>query len=400
MLPPTLPPDDPSDSSESPSSQSDNPSGPSPDNPEERPQPPTPIRNPGQPDANELAQRVGRRFAECDLRLMPPTDDVGEILTEGKNRIILATVKDVLHFRIFDDDGQMVEDMDETKLTAQTEAIEDLREQYKRLRPPHELTRREKVRVIVAITSVVGYTRFEEEPKQAFRDLNDPQKGNVQIVDVAWRMARYHAQTGTFSAEDFAQDAYLEVYKVLCEGEEMFQPREPDSIRGFVKRHCRFLLLRALKDNWRRNRGRKSFDEDDRPDPRPLNPDEPMEAISQLLDRVLERISFDRLPVRDVLVLGLYSGRWEESPFATVWNRMYEEYFPKAGKEMPARFPSEGFIQAREEDIIGAIASELGLTRKQFLTVFHRMKERLRELLGDYWEELLRDFQDLLDDSD
>ena len=93
-----------------------------------------------------------------DLRLTPLVHDVGGIPTTGKSLMIVATVKNVLHFRIFHDDGQAIVDTDETKLTAQAELIEDLRKQLKSLWPPHELTKSEKARVIAAVTSIAGHT--------------------------------------------------------------------------------------------------------------------------------------------------------------------------------------------------------------------------------------------------
>ena len=93
-----------------------------------------------------------------DLRLMSSVDDVGGIPTAGKRLIIVAAVKSVLHFRIFDCDGQMVVDTDETKLMTQAGPIEDLRKQLESLWPPHELTESEKARVIAAVTSIHGDT--------------------------------------------------------------------------------------------------------------------------------------------------------------------------------------------------------------------------------------------------
>ena len=100
-----------------------------------------------------------------DLRLMSSLNDVSGIPTEGKNliivaaeTIIVAAVNSVLHFRIFDVDGKVVVDTDEKRLTEQARQIEELRKQLESLWPPHELTSSEKVRVITAVTSIVGRT--------------------------------------------------------------------------------------------------------------------------------------------------------------------------------------------------------------------------------------------------
>ena len=96
-----------------------------------------------------------------DLRLMSSLNDVSGIPTEGKNLIIVAAANNVLHFRIFDDDGKVVVDTNEEELTRQARQIEDLREQLKSLWSPHELTSRDKGRVITAVTSIISYTNVD-----------------------------------------------------------------------------------------------------------------------------------------------------------------------------------------------------------------------------------------------
>src|SRR5262249_39435733 len=129
-----------------------------------------------------------------DLQLMSALDDVSGVPTEGKNLIIVAAVKDVLHFRIFSGDGKVIVDTDEKRLMEQAGQIKDLTEQLrslwphhqhrwmvdtdeKRLReqagqikalteqlrslwPPHQRPRSDKDRVITAVTSIVGHTQW------------------------------------------------------------------------------------------------------------------------------------------------------------------------------------------------------------------------------------------------
>ena len=85
--------------------------------------------------------------------------DVSSIPTSGTNLVIVANVKDVLYFRIFDADGKVVVDTDETRLTRQAGPIADLKRQLDSVRPPHELTRSEKNRVVTAVTSIVGHSK-------------------------------------------------------------------------------------------------------------------------------------------------------------------------------------------------------------------------------------------------
>ena len=95
--------------------------------------------------------------AEFDLRLMYSQSNVSSIPTSGTNLVIVANVNDVLHFRIFDADGKVVVDTDQTRLTTQAGSIEDLKRQLDGVRPPHELTRSEKDQVVTAVTSIVGH---------------------------------------------------------------------------------------------------------------------------------------------------------------------------------------------------------------------------------------------------
>src|SRR5271157_1944993 len=115
----------------------------------------------------KMPVQLGRRQPEApegfDLRLMSSLNDVSGIATEDKNLIIVAAVKRVLHFRIFDGDGKVVVDTDEKRLTEQAQQIEDLRKQLESLWPPHEPTRSDKGRVITAVTSIVGHTPPERD---------------------------------------------------------------------------------------------------------------------------------------------------------------------------------------------------------------------------------------------
>ena len=80
---------------------------------------------------------------EVDLRLMSSMKNVSEIPAKGKNLVIVAAVNGLLHFRIYDEDGN--EDViDEKRLTEQARSIEDFRKQLESLWPPHELTKSEK----------------------------------------------------------------------------------------------------------------------------------------------------------------------------------------------------------------------------------------------------------------
>ena len=95
-----------------------------------------------------------------DLKLMP---DVGSIPEHGKNLLIVAAMKDVLHFRFFDGVGLQTVDTDEKRLAEQAGPIENLRKQLRGLWPPHVLTESDKDRVITAVTSIVGYSYKDDK---------------------------------------------------------------------------------------------------------------------------------------------------------------------------------------------------------------------------------------------
>jgi hypothetical protein len=108
-----------------------------------------------------------------DLRLMASVSGVDDIPKEGRNLVIIANLSNLWYFRIFDGEGKVVADANETSLRAQAGSITDLKKQLKvlkkqlkSLRPPPRLTEEEKDRVINAVASIVGHTSGEvpEQP--------------------------------------------------------------------------------------------------------------------------------------------------------------------------------------------------------------------------------------------
>ena len=87
---------------------------------------------------------------------MSSVNDVTDIPTAGKSLVIVAAVNNVLHFRIFDFTGRVIEDTDETKLGRQAQQIENLRKQLDSLWLSHELAKSEKERVVATVTSIIG----------------------------------------------------------------------------------------------------------------------------------------------------------------------------------------------------------------------------------------------------
>jgi Heparan-alpha-glucosaminide N-acetyltransferase, catalytic len=96
-----------------------------------------------------------------DLRLISSANDVGALPRRGKNLIVVADVRDALHFRGFDSEGKIVVDTDQNGLPEKVQQIADLRRQLESLWPPHELTANEKDPLVAAVTSIAGPSRSQ-----------------------------------------------------------------------------------------------------------------------------------------------------------------------------------------------------------------------------------------------
>jgi hypothetical protein len=94
------------------------------------------------------------RLAGCDVRLISSVKDIGDLPREAKNLIVVADVAGMVVFRLFDADGKIAMDW----AVGMEAECRDLKMQFVGLWPPHELTGREKARVMMAVTSTVGAT--------------------------------------------------------------------------------------------------------------------------------------------------------------------------------------------------------------------------------------------------
>ena len=172
-------------------------------------------QNRGQLDkAIEILEDGVKRLSEHDLRLLSAAKEVGDIPTTGNDLIIVAAVDNVLHFRMFDSDGNKVVDTNEKRLTEQARQLEDLRKQLAGLWSRRELSGSDKDRVITAVTSVVGrtlasepgplrlmladvLTRRGDMGKLRFQ-LEELNKIDYAPLEVKYYTAMYHLQKNNF----------------------------------------------------------------------------------------------------------------------------------------------------------------------------------------------------------
>jgi hypothetical protein len=92
---------------------------------------------------------------EGELRLIA-VSDISDIPDKGNNLIILANIENVIYFRLFDEDGAIVVDTDETKLPTRTGPIADLRKLWGNLWVDHTITDEEHSHIITTVAAIVA----------------------------------------------------------------------------------------------------------------------------------------------------------------------------------------------------------------------------------------------------
>lgn len=115
-----------------------------------------------------FADRVYVDLAGYDVRLMQAVTNPGDIPAKGNHQVVVALFRDVLYFRVFEPDGNMLVDTEENQLKESTQQIQGLRKDLEPLWPPHRLSARAKEQVIAKVASIVGLTDNESKPS---RDL-------------------------------------------------------------------------------------------------------------------------------------------------------------------------------------------------------------------------------------
>jgi multidrug efflux pump subunit AcrA (membrane-fusion protein) len=118
----------------------------------------------------------------CDLRLMASLKDVSEMPTSGRDMIILASVKNVLQFRVFDSESKRVVNTDEKLLPEKVAQVAVLKSLLAGLWDDHRVSPIDKDKVIAALMPIFGASKVPIGTKasvlaQAYRD--EPIPGTV-----------------------------------------------------------------------------------------------------------------------------------------------------------------------------------------------------------------------------
>ena len=83
-----------------------------------------------------------------------------------KSTVLVADIGGELHLCIFDKHGKLLANESEKTLGKEPQRIEridDFRKQFERMWPPETLTDSEKLRAIIDIAKIVGYTPRDED---------------------------------------------------------------------------------------------------------------------------------------------------------------------------------------------------------------------------------------------
>ncbi len=99
-----------------------------------------------------------REIKGYGLRLLPDRNGIGDLAAEGRSLVIVAAVKGVLHFRIFEAHGIKVVDMDEDQLMDRADEVAALKSKLAPLWGVEQLSRGDRESVIESVASTVRYT--------------------------------------------------------------------------------------------------------------------------------------------------------------------------------------------------------------------------------------------------
>ena len=117
----------------------------------------------------EASKKLNAAIADgFDLQLTPSANEVSDLSTQGRNLIILARVRDELHFRIFDADGQSVADTREGQLPDKLPQITELKSLLSGLWDVPKITQADRERIIISVRHIIN--EIKERPIKAIED--------------------------------------------------------------------------------------------------------------------------------------------------------------------------------------------------------------------------------------
>jgi multidrug efflux pump len=139
-----------------------------------------------------------------DLLWMPTVSDAKEIPKQGKNRVVVARINDVLHFRIFDGVGATVVDTDERRLPDQAFLIEDLKKQLGKLGRPAQPAALATNQIAASVALITGYV-----PPSRFDQLYLSNYTVIQLKDELARLPGI-SEVRVFGQRDYSMRIWLD----------------------------------------------------------------------------------------------------------------------------------------------------------------------------------------------
>jgi hypothetical protein len=129
---------------------------------------PTPTE-PGQTTTLDARKSIVAEFQASpgtDLQILNSVKDHRQIPGTGKDLIVLASVDQQLHFRVFDPEGRIVLDVAENTLKDRSKQVADLKTQLAKLADSSNPTFKDKSQILNASRTILGLTAPPEPPTE------------------------------------------------------------------------------------------------------------------------------------------------------------------------------------------------------------------------------------------
>ena len=181
-------------------------------------------------------------------RWMPALRDVSRIPEKGRNLVIVADVMSVLHFRVFDGDGTMVVNTDETRLPGKVQEIAALAKDLRGSRYGYGIQENFKAELVAAVMSILG------QPQVALREWYFFPAGSYTVL-----LARPELAEATRLREPIESARFLFERAAMPPAEGLPPPEAAPQTFAFVlKPSDQGLWAGRISGRWpaTRNRGR------------------------------------------------------------------------------------------------------------------------------------------------